>query len=91
MLPLAFASAQGFSHSVNANRDAWNGFTVWMTIFIPFNSLITRRLYRIFGGESGILAGLFYSFRPFNKMPATVMLTASYVLSHLEHSPHKHH
>jgi hypothetical protein len=26
MLPLAFASAQGFSRSVNANRDAWDGF-----------------------------------------------------------------
>jgi hypothetical protein len=26
MLPLAFASAHDFSHSVNANRDAWNGF-----------------------------------------------------------------
>ena len=23
-----------FSHSVSAKRDAWNAFTVWMTIFI---------------------------------------------------------
>jgi hypothetical protein len=37
MLPLAFASAQGFSHSVNANRDGGMGFTVWMTVWIETN------------------------------------------------------
>jgi hypothetical protein len=46
--------AQGFPHSVNTKRDAWNGFTVRMKILISFNSLKTQQLCDIFGGESGI-------------------------------------
>ena len=43
MVPFAFASAQGFSHSVNANRVEW-GFTVWTTVLILLNSLKTTPL-----------------------------------------------
>src|SRR5882757_6654266 len=59
------------------------GFTVGMAL----NLLKAKRM----AGESGILYALCYKLSAFNEMPKTVVLTGSYVLSHLEHLSHKKH